>query len=196
MRKLILITMTIIAVLALSPAAFAAEFELDPMHSQIGFKITHMVIAKVRGTFDNYTASFVLDGNNKLVSARADIDVASINTRIEKRDADLRSTNFFDVEKFPKMTFVSKSVVAGPGGNYVVKGDMTMRGITKEITLTGTIVGPIKDPWGNIRMGFEVEGMLNRKDFGLTWNEVLETGGLLVGDDVTLVIEGEGILKQ
>jgi polyisoprenoid-binding protein YceI len=199
MKNLLYITMAFVAVLAFSLAAlpvYAAEFEVDPVHSQIEFKVTHMVIAKVRGNFETYTASFILDDKNRLVSLMADIEVKSLNTRVEKRDNDLRSENFFYAEKFPRLTFKSTSITPGAGGTYSVKGDITIRGVTKEITLTGGIVGPIIDPWGNTRMGFSAEGMINRKDFGLNWNKIIESGGLLVGDNVSIILEGEGILKK
>ena len=177
-------------------SAFAAEYSVDTAHSDIGFTVAHMVISKVRGAFDNFTGSFDLDEKGKLKSVEAVIDVKSINTRNEKRDADLRSANFFDIANYPTLKFKSTSVNVNADGSYTVKGNLTIRNVTKEVVLMGNLVGPSKDPWGNTRIGFSARGLINRKDFGLTWNKTLEAGGLLVGDEVTLSLDGEGVQKK
>jgi len=176
--------------------AGAGEYELDPAHSQVGFAVKHMVIAKVRGAFESYTGGFSVDNSNQLTSARATVEVSSINTKIEKRDNHLKSEDFFFASKFPKLTFVSKSVKKTPDGTYTLTGDITIRGVTKEIVLKGETFGPVKDPSGNLRMGFSATGSLDRRDFGLTWNKVIETGGLLVANDVKIELDGEGVLKK
>jgi len=181
---------------AFATSAWADEYALDPAHSQIGFAVKHMVITKVRGVFETYDGSFELDKNNTLVSAKADIEVKSINTRIEKRDNHLRSEDFFYAEQHPRMSFVSKTATKLPDGTYAVTGLLTIRGVSKDVTLTGEITGPVKDPWGYQRVGFHATTTVNRKDFGLLWNQTLETGGVLVGDDVEITVEGEGILKK
>ena len=196
MKKLITIAIVLMLALAIAPGAEAALFKVDPVHSEIEFSVVHMVIARVRGAFEEYEATFSLDDKNMLTSVKATIVTKSINTRIEKRDNHLRSADFFYAEKFPTITFVSDKLIKGMDGTYTGTGKLTIRGVTKTIKLKGELLGPIKDPWGNIRMGFRAEGVINRKDFGLNWNELIETGGLLVGDTVKLLLEGEGILEK
>lgn len=194
MNKFIFIIIALVISIPLS--AQSAVFEIDPAHTDFGFSVKHMVIAKVKGTFQKFGGSLVFDEENKLSSAHAVITAESIYTKIEKRDNHLRSPDFFDVAKYPNITFTTTSIsYAGPN-NFTLKGNITIRDVTKEITLTGETLGPIKDPWGNTRMGINATGTLNRKDFGLLWNKVLESGGLVVGDTVELIIEGEGILKK
>ncbi len=176
--------------------AIAGVFSLDPSHAQIGFSARHMMIYNVKGTFKQFKGGFELDESNTLVSANAEIEVSSIDTKIEKRDNHLRSSDFFDVSKFPKMTFRTTGIKKNDGQSFTVTGDLTIRGVTKTVTLEGEILGPIKDPWGNIRAGFSAKGKIDRKEFGLKWNRTLESGGVLVGDEITLQLEGEGILKK
>jgi len=192
MNRFILI---IALVMALPLSAHAAEYEIDPAHTDFSFSVKHMVIAKVKGTFQKFEGMLEVDDNNKLTAARAVISAESIYTKIEKRDNHLRSPDFFDVAKYPNITFKTTSVQYS-GSALTIKGNITIRDVMKEITLTGETLGPIKDPWGQTRMGINATGTLNRKDFGLLWNKVLESGGLVVGDTVELHIEGEGILKQ
>lgn len=182
--------------LSLASASWAEEYVIDPAHSQIGFAVKHMVITKVRGVFEQYNASFALDKNNALISATAEIEAKSINTRIEKRDNHLRSEDFFFAEKHPQITFVSRKAARSADGSYELIGVLTIRGVSKEVTLRGELSGPVKDPWGYQRVGFQATTTINRKDFGLMWNQTLETGGVLVGDEVEITLEGEGILKQ
>ena len=194
-KTAIMITFIVFSILSALPAG-ADLYTLDPAHTTVGFAVKHMVIAKVRGTFDQYTGEFTLDDDSRLVGATAEISVESVNTRIEKRDAHLRSEDFFFAEKYPTMTFRLLSAEKGPDNRYTVTGDLTMRGVTRKVTLEGEILGPIQDPSGNRRAGFNASGMINRKEFGLMWNKVLETGGLVVGNEVELILEGEGILKK
>lgn len=164
-------------------------WNVDTSHSSVGFTVRHMVITKVRGQFKTWSATLSVDEANLADSkVQVEIDVGSIDTREEKRDAHLRSPDFFDAEKFPKMIFTSKKVV-GQGDRFQVVGDLTLHGVTREVTLDVTREGTGKDPWGNERVGFSATGALNRSDFGLQWNQALETGGVLVSEKVELSID-------
>ncbi len=191
------IALSLIAILIMySLTVSAAVYTIDHEHADVGFSVKHMVISNVKGFFETYEADFEVDENNRLTAAKAVIQTASIDTKIEKRDNHLRSPDFFDAAKFPTITFNATSVKHTEGNSFVMTGDLTIRGITRAISLDGEINGPVKDPWGNVRMGIILTGKILRKDFGLTWNKVLETGGFLVGESVTMTIEGEGILKK
>jgi polyisoprenoid-binding protein YceI len=170
---------------------------IDPAHSSIQFSIRHMMISNVKGTFAGVKGTVVYDPENVSSSTvNAEIDIASINTMDEKRDAHLKSADFFEAEKYPKMTFKSKRVEKTSEDEFRVTGDLTIHGVTKDVVLTVTDVAPEgKDPWGNTRTGASARGKINRKDFGLTWSAPLETGGVLVGDDVKLELEVE-MIKQ
>jgi polyisoprenoid-binding protein YceI len=166
------------------------KYIIDPSHSTASFSIKHMMIAKVHGGFEKLTGSFSLDPQNLAQSQiEASIDTASINTRENQRDNHLKSADFFDVEKFPSITFKSTELEK-KGDRINVVGELTIKGITKKISLE--IEGPtaeIKDPWGNTKIGASSTTKINRKDFGLTWNAALEAGGLLVGDEVSITLE-------
>ena len=185
------------ALVAAPGLAAAANYELDAAHSSAGFRVQHLMVSKVKGSFQKLAGTVQYDEKapEKIV-IRADIDTASINTDQPKRDEHLRSPDFFDVAKHPKMTFVSKSAKAAGKGKLKVTGDLTIRGVTKPVTLDveGLDVES-KDPWGNFRRGGTATGKINRKDFGLTWNNALETGGVVVGDEVDLVLDFELIKK-
>ncbi|WP_373998053.1 YceI family protein [Bdellovibrio bacteriovorus] len=167
------------------------KFQIDPSHSTANFSIKHMMIAKVHGGFEKMSGTLEFDAANPAASkVEATIEAASINTREPQRDAHLKSADFFDVEKFPTITFKSKSVKVAGEGELKVLGDLTIHGVTKEVNLD--VEGPtaeMKDPWGNIKVGISATTKINRKDFGLTWNAALETGGILVGDDVTISLD-------
>jgi polyisoprenoid-binding protein YceI len=193
--KNILLTLVVTLIMYTLPVS-AAVYTIDHEHTDVGFSVRHMVISNVKGFFETYEADFDVDKNNRLTTAKAVIQAASIDTKIEKRDNHLRSPDFFDVAKFPTITFNAATVKHTEGNSFVLTGDLTIRGITRAVSLEGEINGPVKDPWGNVRMGIILRGKILRKDFGLTWNKVLETGGLLVGESVTMTIEGEGILKK
>lgn len=170
-------------------------WELDPVHSQAQFAVRHMMISTVRGEFTKITGMLVLDEQDISRSMlEAHIDVASISTREADRDTHLKSADFFDVENFPTISFKSKRVTKDTDGRLKVAGDLTIRGATREIVLD--VDGPTpaaKDPWGNLRIGASVSTTINRKDFGLTWNALLETGGVLVGDEVGITLDVEFI---
>ncbi len=174
----------------------AAEYEIDPSHSDAVFRVKYMGLSTVSGRFEKFSGSFTLDTSNVLATkGSAVIDANSINTNETKRDGHLRSEDFFHVEKHPEIKFVSKSVKAKGKDGYQLIGDLTMRGVTKEIALDVKPGGLGKDPWGNTRAAFEASGKINRKDWGLQWNKALEAGGLLVGEDVTLDLSFQGVQK-
>ena len=181
-----------IATLSLLATSRAADtYNIDPMHSSVGFSVQHMVINKVRGKFSQFTGSVVVDGK-AIQSAKGTIQTGSIDTGIAKRDNHLKSPDFFDATKYPTITFVSKRV-ENKGGDTMLVGDYTMHGVTKELSLPVTLSGPIKDSWGGERIGLEAKTKLNRRDYGLTYNQALETGGLVVGDDIEIEINAEAI---
>lgn len=167
---------------------------VDPTHSSIDFSVKHMMIAKVKGTFHTFEANIEADPND-LTSANIQVavDVSSVDTRNGDRDAHLRSGDFFDGENHPKMTFQSTSIVKTGDGEYDVKGDLTIRGVTRPETLSVTFEGAGKDPWGNEKVGYSATGSIKRSDFGLTYNAVLETGGVLIGDEIKISIEIEAV---
>jgi polyisoprenoid-binding protein YceI len=192
MRRFIAAFAAVIA-LALPALASAATWTIDPEHSQIGFKVKHLMVSNVKGHFEKYTSAIVIDDTDITRSRVAvTIDTASIDTNVKKRDEHLRSADFFDVAKYPTMTFVSKKVAKAGPDRLTVTGDLTIRGITKEVALA--VEGPtaaVKDPWGGMRRGATASTVINRKDFGLAWNKALETGGVVVGDEVTILLEVE-----
>ncbi len=168
----------------------ADTYNIDPAHSSVGFAVNHMVINTVRGRFDAFTGSATLD-NNALQSATGTIQAKSISTGIERRDNHLRSADFFDVATFPTITFQSKRAEK-KGDETVLVGDFTMHGVTKEISLPVTVKGPIK-AMGGTRIGIEAKTKLNRKDYGLKYNQMLETGGMMVGEEIEIQINAEAV---
>ena len=196
MKKIITSISTIIA-LALPTFAFASTWTIDPEHSNVEFKVKHLMVSNVKGNFDKHTG--VVELNDKDITkskVEVSIDTNSVNTKVQKRDEHLRSADFFDVAKFPAMTFVSKKVAKAGKDKLKVTGDLTLHGVTKQVVLD--VEGPSKeskDPWGNIRRGATASTKINRKDFGLVWNAALETGGVVVGDEVTITLEIEMIKK-
>ena len=194
MRNL-LVSLSTIVTLALPAFAFATTWNIDPDHSNVGFKVRHLMVSNVRGSFEKLNGS--VDINDKDITkskVSVTIDTASINSNVQKRDEHLRSADFFDVAKFPTMTFVSKKVAKAGKDKLKVTGDLTLHGITKEVVLD--VDGPSKeskDPWGNMRSGAVASTKINRKDFGLVWNAALETGGVAVGEEVTISLEIEMI---
>ncbi|HZR15894.1 MAG TPA: YceI family protein [Verrucomicrobiae bacterium] len=173
-------------------AAKAAEtYNLDPAHSTVGFAVTHMVINTVHGKFNDFSGALTLDGG-QVKEATGTIQTKSIDTGIERRDNHLRSPDFFDAAKFPTITFKSKRAEK-QGSDMVLVGDFTMHGVTKELSLPVTVKGPIKDPWGNSRIGLQARAKLNRQDYGLKYNQALETGGLVVANEIELEINAEAV---
>lgn len=186
-----LLTKGLIA-LALTSSLFAGSYGIDVAHSSVGFKVKHLMISNVKGNFKEFSGEFEYDEKrDKLLSLKGIIKADSIDTDIEKRDDHLRSADFFDVSNHPEITFVLTKI-----SGEKAYGELTMRGVTKNVTLEYDKGGSIKDPWGNTRFGFSLEGKINRKDFGLKWNKILEGGGITVGEVIKLDIEIEGILKK
>jgi polyisoprenoid-binding protein YceI len=168
-------------------------YKIDKAHSEVVFQIRHLV-TKVRGRFDDFEGTIQLNEDKpELSSVEFTIKAASIDTNEKDRDNHLRSAEFFDVEKFPNLTFRSKQVIKKSNESSDVRGDLTIHGVTKEIVLPVTHLGKAKDPWGMERAGFEAEIMLNRKDFGLMWNAPLELGGFLVGDEVRVSLSIQAV---
>ena len=174
-----------------APQTTAATWNIDPVHSVAEFKVKHMMISNVKGQFTKLTGSLTLDDADVTKSrVEATIQAASINTREPDRDAHLKSADFFDVEKFPTLTFQSTKVTSTGDGELAVDGDLTIHGVARNVRFA--VEGPTppgKDPWGNTRIGLSATTKINRKDFGLHWNAALETGGILVGEDVTITLD-------
>jgi len=193
-------TKTAIAIallVALPVLADADTWQIDPAHTNVEFSVRHMMISNVKGQFQKTSGTITISGNDP-TSAKIDatIDATSINTRVDKRDAHLKSPAFLDVDKFPTISFKSTKVEAAGPGKWKVTGDLTLHGVTKPAVLdvesTGT---PVNDPMGNTRAGASATTKIDRKDFGLTWNQPLETGGVMVGDEVAISIDVEAIKK-
>jgi polyisoprenoid-binding protein YceI len=172
-------------------------YELDPVHSHLSFSVRHMMVSHQRGQFQGVTGTLALDREDLTKShVEVSIDVATINTHNADRDNHLRSADFFDVANHPKMTFVSRAVKVQSDGELQVTGDLTIRGTTRSVTLTAeALPAESKDPYGNIRIGTSATAKISRKDFGIVWNAVLETGGIALGDDVKLQLDVQFVRK-
>ena len=192
MRRRIILAAAVLCLVA-PGLLHAAPWEFDPEHTGVQFKVRHLMVSSVRGDFEKVSGKIVYDEADVTKSvADITIDAASINTRVAKRDEHLRSPDFLDVAKFPAIIFRSKRVEKAGNGALKMTGDLTIRGVTKEVVLT--VEGPtpaIKDPWGNRRVGGQATTKIHRKDFGLAWNKALETGGVVVGDEVDITIDVE-----
>ena len=169
----------------------ALTYSSDPGHSRIGFVGRHMVFTKVRGQFNEFSATVTVPdgGDQSRAQVKGSIKTASVSTANEQRDGHLRSGDFFDAEKYPEMTFESTSVKPLGQGRYEVTGNLAIRGTSKPITVEAAVEGPLQDPWGNERYGVEAHAKVNRKDWGLNWNMALEAGGVLVSDEIEIEIE-------
>jgi polyisoprenoid-binding protein YceI len=192
--KMIVVPLAMLAV-ALTAAAQEkpATLTIDPSHSSVTFRVRHL-LNKVDGRFDEFSGTITGDPKKPESAAVAfTIKAASIDTRVEKRDAHLRSADFFDVEKFPEITFKSTRITSRGGDAYDVAGVLTMHGVSKDVVLPVSFLGEIKDPWGKTRAGFTLSMTLNRKDFGINWNKALDQGGLMLGDDVDVTIDLQAV---
>ena len=178
-----------------APEATTTTWNIDPAHTTAEFKVRHMMITNVRGHFSGITGVLTLDEQDVTKShVETSIEAASINTREADRDTHLKSADFLDVEKFPTLTFTSTNITRTREGELEVEGDLTIRGVTRKVVFA--VEGPTppgKDPWGNTRIGWTATTKINRKDFGLNWNAALETGGILVGDEVTLTLDVQAV---
>ncbi len=174
-----------------TPQTATSTWNIDPVHTVAEFKVKHMMISNVKGQFTGVKGVLALDESG-LASSHVDasVDVASINTRDVQRDAHLKSADFFDVEKFPALSFKSTRISQVRDGELAVEGNLTIHGVTRKVVFdVEGPTAPAKDPWGNTRVGLSATTRINRKDFGLTWNAALETGGILVGDEVTITLD-------
>ncbi|NMW17599.1 MAG: polyisoprenoid-binding protein [Chlorobiaceae bacterium] len=198
MKKNITKAMLTAAIMVLPSLASATPWNIDADHSNVGFSVSHLMVSHVKGNFNKYSG--VVDINDKdITKSKVDvtIDASSINTNVQKRDEHLKSADFFDVAKYPTLTFVSKKWSKAAKGALKVTGDLTIHGVTKSVVLT---VAPFskesKDPWGNTRRGTSASTTINRKDYGLVWNQALETGGVAVGEEVNISLDVELIKAQ
>ncbi len=181
---------------AFSTMALATDYSNDKSHTTVGFEVTHMIISTVEGEFKDYDISLTFDPEDlSSFQVEANIKLASVDTDNQKRDDHLRSPDFFDVKKYPVMTFKSSKVEKTDNG-YVAIGTLTLRGITKDIRLPFTVKGPVTDPWGNVRIGVNAVTTINRKDFNVSWSKTMDGGGLVVSDEVRIVINAEFIKKK
>jgi polyisoprenoid-binding protein YceI len=174
----------------------AGVFTLDPAHSHVGFSVRHMMIAKVRGRFATFNGTLTLADDPLQSTVEVEVDLASIDTRDEQRDGHLQSPDFFDVEKFPTMTFRSTGVTVNGGDSVRLDGDLDLHGVTRPVSLDVVYDGVGQDPWGNQRIGFSATGEIDREAFGLTWNQPLAQGGVLVGKAVRIELEAEFVRQQ
>jgi polyisoprenoid-binding protein YceI len=183
--------MSTTSTLASAAPGTVTAWKIDPAHSVAEFKVKHMMISNVKGSFSGLSGTLALDETDYTHSkVEVDIPVATLSTGDEKRDGHLKSADFFDAEKYPTIVFKSTNIDSKGGADYTVSGDLTIRGVTKSVTLAVEDVSqPSKDPWGNHRIGLSATTKINRKDFGLAWNAALETGGVLVGEDVSISLE-------
>lgn len=186
-----------IAVIFSAAALSAAEVQIDKSHTKVEFSVTHLTITDVTGRFEDFSGTGTFDERTGLLSAMTvKIKTESINTNDEKRDEHLRGADFFDADKHSEITFVlTKPVTLVKGGTAQVQGNLTLRGITKPVTLTMTYRGSVKDPWGNVKAGFTLTGKVNRKDHNVSWNKTMDNGGAVVGEVVQINIAGEVGLK-
>jgi polyisoprenoid-binding protein YceI len=182
--------------LAITAIGFAASaqsnWNVDPTHSNVKFSVSHMVISEVEGSFSDFEGTLEApraDFNNSTINFT--VNIGSINTNSEQRDGHLKSADFFDVEKYPAMTFKSTSFRKTTGNNYVLDGNLTIKDVTKKVTFNVTYGGTVNDPYGNTKAGFKVKGSIKRMDYGLTWSAVTEAGGLVVGDEVSIMFNIE-----
>ena len=176
---------------------YAGRWRFDPTHTRIGFSTRHAMVTKVRGAFNDFEGLITVDSDNPERSqVRLTVEVASIDTRNADRDQHLRTNDFFDAPHYPKITFVSSRVDHVDESHFIVSGDLTIRGVTKEISIPIDFVGVERDPTGNLRAGFEGSRRVDRRDFGLNWNTALDSGGVLVSDKVTLEFEVSAIKTE
>lgn len=196
-RHVLFSSLLLLFTLAVAGPAAATDYQIDTSHSTVGFQVRHMAISKTNGVFDDYTGSFSFEpGNPESWSCEAVIQAASVNTGNQKRDDHLRSEDFFNIAEFPTLTFKSTGVVMEDDHEGILKGDLTIHGVTKSVELDFEFLGTVTDPWGNDRAGFSATLKINRQDYGLSYNNVLEAGGLVVGDEVKITLEIEGIKGQ
>jgi polyisoprenoid-binding protein YceI len=177
------------------PDFVSGTWKLDPTHSELSFWVRHLKVTKVRGTFDTFDVTIVTGDSLADSTIEATVDVASVNTKQEQRDAHLRTSDFFLADEHPQMTFRSTGISID-GEDFVVEGDLTLRGVTQPVTLTGELGGVVVDGYGNTKAGASASTKINRHDFGVSWNAALEAGGMTLGDDVTINVELQVVLQK
>jgi polyisoprenoid-binding protein YceI len=171
-------------------------YDIDPSHTELGFAVRHMAVSKVRGRFSTFSGTLVLAEHPADSSASVTIEAGSVDTRDENRDAHLKTNDFFDVENHPTWTFTTTSIKPEGPTEFIVEGDLTIRGVTKPVTLVANFEGVVKDPFGNHRVGFSASTTINREDFGVAFGAVMEAGGLVVAKKVDIQIELEAVLRS
>lgn len=187
MKKIFTVMASVIAGGAILTSASAAQYSIDQVHSTLGFSVAHLVITKTTGQFDDYKGTINFDKDDlSAFSADVTIQTESINTNNEKRDDHLRNSDFFDAPAFPTIVFKGTSIEHVEGDNYVIKGDFTMKDVTKEIEIPVEIKGPVANPFGGTLIGLEGETVIDRREWNMEWNKAIETGGVVVGNEVTL----------
>ncbi len=195
MSRIVLLSMALVLVLA--AAGQAATYAIDTTHSAVTFKVKHMMVSNVRGSFQEFSGSFEFeDGKPGDWSVTTEIMAASVFTGDDKRDDHLRNEDFFDVTNHPTLTFESTKVVHDGGDEYKLQGELTMLGVTQTVELEMEYNGMVTDPWGNTRVGWEAEGEIDRKDFGMKFSSAMDNGGLVVGNTIKIELEIEGILQK
>jgi polyisoprenoid-binding protein YceI len=190
-KRMVAVLLAGLLAAAVASAQELAPYRIDPAHSSVGFVARHFTVSKVRGGFEKFGGSFQVDENDITRSQfEVTIDATSLNTRVENRDNHLKSADFLDVAHHPEITFKSKRIEKSADG-YVAFGDLAIRGVTREVPLRFTLVGPIKDPRGSSRYGVEASATINRQEFGVSWSRVMEGGGLVVSDEIEIEINAE-----
>ncbi|SYZ72890.1 conserved exported hypothetical protein [Candidatus Zixiibacteriota bacterium] len=192
-----ILAMLVMAITMAGVSVLGADtYQIDPVHSNIGFTVKHMVISNVKGNFSDFSGTIVYDDKDiSKSSVNVTIKTISINTGNQYRDNDLKSGNFFEAEKYPEITFQSTKIEKAVDG-FVMTGNLTMRGVTKEVQIPFNILGTIKDPYGNMRMGAEGGLTINRQDYGISFNKALDNGGLVVGNEVKIDLNIEAVNKK
>jgi polyisoprenoid-binding protein YceI len=179
------------------PKYTVGTWKIEPVHSEISFQVRHLAISKVRGKFENFDVTIVTAQDPRDTTIEASIDVSSVNTGQEARDNHLRSSDFFKVEEHPHILFSATGEnISYNGDDFTIVGNLTLRGVTLPVTLTGELGGVIDDPYGNVRAGATATTKINRQDFGVSWNAALEAGGFTLGDDVTITLDLEVVLQK
>jgi polyisoprenoid-binding protein YceI len=179
----------------LHPSYTVGTWKLDPTHSTMSFSVRHLAISKVHGTFEDFDATIVTAEDPQDSTIEATVQIASVNTNQKDRDAHLRTGDFFLADEYPTMTFSAKGF-DGDAGDFTVTGDLTLRGVTKKVTLNGEFGGVVTDGYGQTKAGATVTGKINRQDFGVSWNTAIEAGGFMLSDDVRIVLELQVVLEK
>jgi len=197
-RQMLSSAAALLLVTAIPATVLGADWDIDSGHSRVGFGVKHMMVSTVRGTFSRFTGAVTVDDADASKSKmHVDIEAASISTDNAKRDEHLKSPDFFDVAKYPKIVFDSTKVEKNGANSFLVTGNLTIKNVTKSVVLTVTgLTAEVKDPWGGVRRAAQASTKINRKDFGMTWNKAIESGGVLVSDDVQLDLEVELLKKK